>query len=97
VHTVSNVHRADVYQAGKYSFSDSVCVSWCVSPPPPPPCSKANRVMFYKVPFSAVPDLVARRQVLLHDGFAYVREAQVSCLWAHAAGYGSMLLAVGRS
>lgn len=33
--------------------------------------------MFYKVPFSAVPDLVARRQVLLRDGFAYVREAQV--------------------
>lgn len=40
-------------------------------------CSKASRVMFYKVPFSAVPDLVARRQVLLRDGFAYVREAQV--------------------
>jgi len=33
--------------------------------------------MFYKVPFTAVPDLVARRQVLLRGGYAYVREAQV--------------------
>jgi hypothetical protein len=33
--------------------------------------------MFYKVPFSAVPDLVARRQVLLRGGAAYVGEAQV--------------------
>ena len=35
--------------------------------------------MFYKVPYAAVPDLVARRQVLLRAGCAYVREAQVSC------------------
>lgn len=40
-------------------------------------CSKSGRVMFFKVPFAAVPDLVARRQVLLRDGYAYVREAQV--------------------
>jgi hypothetical protein len=38
---------------------------------------KAGRVAFYKVPFSAVPDLVARRQVLLRGGYAYVGEAQV--------------------
>jgi hypothetical protein len=40
-------------------------------------CSKLGRVMFFKVPFAAVPDLVMRRQVLLRDGYAYVREAQV--------------------
>lgn len=61
-----------------------VLVNWCAHPFPL--CSKASRVMFYKVPFSAVPDLVARRQVLLRDGFAYVREAQVRCwLWVQAA------------
>lgn len=32
---------------------------------------------FFKVPFTAVPDLVARRQVLLRGGYAYVRETQV--------------------
>lgn len=40
-------------------------------------CSKHVPVMFYKVPFSAVPDLVARRQVLIREGCAYVGEAQV--------------------
>jgi DNA primase large subunit len=40
-------------------------------------CSKSSRVTFYKVPFTAVPDLVARRQVLLQGGHAYVRDAQV--------------------
>lgn len=53
--------------------SHSVCCEW----PRVVRCCRSSRVMFYKVPFAAVPDLVARRQVLLQGGHAYVRDAQV--------------------
>jgi hypothetical protein len=40
----------------------------------------AGRLLFYKVPFQAVPDLVGSRRVLLRAGQAYVGEDQVGLL-----------------
>eukprot|EP00878_Enallax_costatus_P006172 GHUV01006471.1.p1 GENE.GHUV01006471.1~~GHUV01006471.1.p1 ORF type:complete len:539 (+),score=187.65 GHUV01006471.1:149-1765(+) len=75
VNAVANSHRTDTPRrlGGDYELSDE---GWKQAAA----MQQRERVLFYKVPFQLVPDLVGARRVLLKGGQAYVDEDQVYSL-----------------